>query len=294
MRAHRLVSDGVALAAREWGPEGAPTVLLVHGFPDTQALWSLLAPLLAEHHHVVSYDLRGAGESSDPVGERPYALELLAADARAVIDALAGGGPVHLVGHDWGAIQGWEFLYAPATARAIASFTCISGACFDHAGALMAERLRRPTAHGLLGSAGQLRRSWYMLALQAPWLFAPVWRALLAPRWAALLRRREGIEPTAEFPAPTLARDGANLAGLYWRTPLERLLRPRRLAPVEVPVQVIRGREDPFLSPATLEGIERFAPALTRHTIPGAHWTPRTQPRLLAELISEHVRRHPA
>jgi pimeloyl-ACP methyl ester carboxylesterase len=289
MREHRVASEGAVLAAREQGPADGPAVLLVHGFPDTQAVWSPLASRLAERHHVVSYDLRGAGASSDPSGPRPYALERLAGDARAVIDALAGGRPVHLVGHDWGAIQGWEFLYAPTTAPRIASFTSISGACFDHFGLLARERLRHPRGGSLLGTLDQLRRSWYMLALQPPGAFELAWRHVLAPRWSELLARREGVPPADDFPAPTLARDGANLVRLYRGTPLARLLAPRRREPVSVPVQVISPERDRFLSPATARGIERFAPRLTVRTVPGGHWAPRTHPEPLAELIAEHV-----
>ena len=58
-----VVGDGVRLAATEWGAPGGdrPTVLLVHGHPDTSAVWPPVVERLAEHHHVVAFLLPGAG-----------------------------------------------------------------------------------------------------------------------------------------------------------------------------------------------------------------------------------------
>ncbi len=289
MPARNVEGDGVRLAVNDYGDPQAPALLLVHGFPDTQALWGPVVERLRDRFHVITYDVRGAGGSSVPAGERPYAMEHLARDAAAVLDAVVPGERVHLVGHDWGAIQGWEFLYADATRTRWRSYTCVSGACFDHAGALLRERLRQRDLVALGHALGQMRRSWYMLVLQLPRLFTPLWRHGLAPRWGRLLALREGIAPSADFPAATIADDGAHLAGLYWRTPLERLARPRRTTPVEIPVQVIRPEGDRFLSPHTLDGIERFAPRLTRSSVPGGHWAPRSAPGRLAALIAEHA-----
>ena len=66
----RVQGDGVELAVFESGPEGAPTVVLVHGFPDTQAVWDGVAEILAERFHVVAYDVRGAGDSPGSSGAR--------------------------------------------------------------------------------------------------------------------------------------------------------------------------------------------------------------------------------
>jgi pimeloyl-ACP methyl ester carboxylesterase len=291
MRALRVQGAGVTLAVQEHGERQRPTVLLVHGFPDTHGLWSDVVAGLADRYHVVTYDLRGAGASDLPAGRREYRLGQLACDARAVMDACAPGERVHLVGHDWGAIQGWEFLYAEETAPQIASFTSISGACFDHVGLLLRARLRRPTPSQLAWSLGQLRRSWYMALCQAPGAFGLVWQRVLAARWGSMLRRLEGIEPGPDFPAPTIVSDGVNLAGLYWRTPLLRLLRPVRRTPVSVPVLVVRPIGDRFLHPHTLDNAGEFVPDLTRRTVPGGHWAPRSYPGLVAELVSEHVDR---
>lgn len=289
MSQRTVPGDGVDLAVHDHGDPAHPAMLLVHGFPDTQTLWAPVVDRLRDRFHVITYDLRGAGDSGVPTGERPYALDHLARDAAAVLDAVVPGETVHLVGHDWGAIQGWEFLYAEATRGRWRSYTCVSGASFDHAGLLLREHLRNRDLRALARAAGQMRRSWYMLALQSPTLFVPLWRRVLAPRWGRLLALREGVAPDGEFPAATIASDGAHLSGLYWRTPLERIARPRRTTAVEIPVQVIRPEHDRFLAPHTLDGLERFAPRLTRRSVPGGHWAPRSAPGPLAALIAEHA-----
>lgn len=120
------------LAVREWGDGDThrPTVVLVHGYPDTSAVWLAVAERLAARYHVVAYDVRGAGASAAPSGTEAYRLERLVEDLAAVIDATTAAAPdrpVHLVGHDWGSIQGWEAVTTEPLAGRIASFTSISG-----------------------------------------------------------------------------------------------------------------------------------------------------------------------
>lgn len=79
-----------------------PAVLLLHGFPQTHAMWHAVAPALAEHFTVVASDLRGYGASSKPAGTEAYTFRHMAADQVAVMAHL-GHAQFHLVGHDRGA-----------------------------------------------------------------------------------------------------------------------------------------------------------------------------------------------
>ena len=56
-----------------------------------------------------------------------FTLEKLTDDFLAVADAVSPDRPVHLVGHDWGSVQAWEFVTVPRTEGRIASFTSMSG-----------------------------------------------------------------------------------------------------------------------------------------------------------------------
>ncbi len=82
-----------------------PPLLLVHGFPQTHAMWHRLAPVLAGRFTLVMPDLRGYGRSSAPEGDAAHAFyskRAMAEDMIAVMDAL-GHDRFRVVGHDRGA-----------------------------------------------------------------------------------------------------------------------------------------------------------------------------------------------
>jgi haloacetate dehalogenase len=67
----RVEAEGVSINAVRGG-EGPP-VLLLHGSPQTLAMWHLVAPRLAEDYTVIATDLRGYGDSSKPEGGEDHA-----------------------------------------------------------------------------------------------------------------------------------------------------------------------------------------------------------------------------
>ena len=86
------------------GGEGSP-LLLLHGYPETHAMWHRMAPALAREYTVVCPDLRGYGDSSKPKGlpdHSNYSKRAMAQDMAEVMTRL-GHDTFHLVGHDRGA-----------------------------------------------------------------------------------------------------------------------------------------------------------------------------------------------
>src|SRR5882762_3152185 len=84
-----------------------PLIVLLHGFPEFWFGWRLqIAPLVAAGFRVVVPDTRGYNLSSKPEGFEAYAIDLLAADIRALIGEL-GAEAALLVGHDWGGSIAW-------------------------------------------------------------------------------------------------------------------------------------------------------------------------------------------
>jgi haloacetate dehalogenase len=96
--------NGQQIFAREGGTPGRPALLL-HGFPQTHALWHRVVQVLAPHYRIVVADLRGYGQSSKPESDAahtPYSKRALAADMVALMRSL-GHERFHLCGHDRGA-----------------------------------------------------------------------------------------------------------------------------------------------------------------------------------------------
>jgi haloacetate dehalogenase len=97
------VDDGVEIVAAVGGT-GAP-LLLLHGHPQTHAIWHRVAPVLAERHTVVAADLRGYGDSSKPEGAADhanYAKRVMAQDQVALMRSL-GFERFDVLAHDRGA-----------------------------------------------------------------------------------------------------------------------------------------------------------------------------------------------
>ena len=85
------------------GGNGSP-VLLLHGYPQTHAMWARIAPFLAERYTVVAADLRGYGDSSKPIctpDRTTYSFRAMAADQVALMRSL-GFERFHAIGHDRG------------------------------------------------------------------------------------------------------------------------------------------------------------------------------------------------
>ncbi|MEU9782084.1 SDR family oxidoreductase [Streptomyces phaeochromogenes] len=282
-------TGGVELCVAELGDPAQPTVMLVHGYPDSKEVWSEVAARLAGHFHVVLYDVRGHGRSSAPQPLRGgFTLEKLTDDFLAVADAVSPDRPVHLVGHDWGSVQAWEFTTVKRTEGRIASFTSMSGPSLDHFGHWIKKRVSRPTPRRVGQLLGQGAKSWYVYLLHTPVLPELAWRGPLGKQWPKILRRLEKV-PGGDYPTPSLPTDAAHGAWLYRDNVRARLRRPRADAYAHAPVQLITPLGDVFLSEKLYDELELWAPQLTRRTLPAKHWIPRTRPDQLAAWITEFV-----
>ncbi|MFD5855827.1 SDR family oxidoreductase [Streptomyces chartreusis] len=282
-------TGGVELCVAELGETGQPTVILVHGYPDSKEVWSEVAPRLADRFHVVLYDVRGHGRSTPPQPLRGgFTLEKLTDDFLAVADAVSPDRPVHLVGHDWGSVQSWEFATVKRTEGRIASFTSMSGPSLDHFGHWINQRVKRPTPRRVGQLLGQGAKSWYVYLLHTPVLPELAWRGPLGKRWPRILERVEQV-PSGDYPTPSLPTDAARGAWLYRDNVRPRLSRPRQDAYAHTPVQLITPLGDAFLSEKLYDDLEQWVPQLTRRTLSAKHWIPRTRPDQLVSWITEFV-----
>jgi len=151
-RITQLQHDGLTFDVLDEGPlDGLPVVLL-HGFPERSSSWRSVAPILhAAGVRTFALDQRGYSPGARPRRRRDYRMTRLVGDVTALIDRV--GGPVHLVGHDWGAVVGW--MVAAQRPDLLRSWTAIS---VPHPRAFLQA--------GLTSSQGL--RSWYIGFFQVP------------------------------------------------------------------------------------------------------------------------------
>jgi haloacetate dehalogenase len=130
-----------------------PPVLMLHGFPQTRAMWGALRPDLKDRFTLITSDLRGYGESSKPDGVEQNSFRPLAADQIALMRHL-GHDRFHLVGHDRGARTAHRLaLDAP---DAVLSLTLMDIAPTHHVLAALDHRVARAYYH------------WFFLSQPAP------------------------------------------------------------------------------------------------------------------------------
>lgn len=287
----RTVRNGEAeLAVFEGGDPDGPTVLLVHGWPDTHHLWRGVMEQLAPDFHVVAYDTRGMGASTGPEGDEGYRVSELASDLFAVADAVSPEAPVHVLGHDWGSVQSWEAVCSPAAVDRIASFTSISGPNLDHMAHWVRRQARSASPQSLWRLLRQGASSSYILLFVSP-AGPPVLRRLFtADRWRAFLRRTEGVEVAPEDVADSLPEDMA--AGLsYYRANVGTGMRAPRERSTSVPVLLLVPTKDPAIRDFVHDEVPRWAPDLERRDLPHGHWVALSAPGVVADETAEFVRR---
>lgn len=101
-----FTSQGLRLHYLDWGNEGAPTLVLLHGNADHARAWDWTARALADRFHVVALDLRGHGDSEwSPEGS--YVTPYHVLDLVTFLDTL-GPEPVSIVAHSFGGNLSWQ------------------------------------------------------------------------------------------------------------------------------------------------------------------------------------------
>lgn len=283
-------SDDVRLAVYEQGNPDGPTLVMVHGWPDSHVLWDGVAALLAERFRIVRYDNRGAGRSSVPKPVSAYTMSRFADDFAAVADAVAPGEPVHVLAHDWGSAAIWEYLARPTASEHVASFTSISGPSGDHVNRFVMENLRRPYRPRKFAQAvSQLFRFTYMGLFSVPVVAPLVVRAYLADALDRLLEVRDGITAEQLHRSPTYKSDAANSIKVYRANYFRTITTARRDHYVDVPVQVIVNTNDQFVRPHVYDETHRWVSRLWRRDIKSGHWAPMSHARTIARSVCELV-----
>ena len=255
-----------------------PAGLLLHGFPDSHALWRNQVPaLLDAGYRVVAPDLRGFGDSAKPSEVDAYGILSIAGDVVGILDSL-GIDRAHVVGHDWGGAIG--AVLAALSPERVASLTCLS--------------VGHPAAFAAAGWE-QREKSWYMLLFQFPGI-AERW--LAADDFANL--RNWSRHPDIDSVIAHLRDPEALTASLaVYRAilPPESLIRPSTALPrIQAPTMGIWSSEDLAITEKALTGTAAFIDAPWRYErINGiGHWAQLDAPGQVNALLLDFLTSLPA
>ncbi|WP_317625024.1 alpha/beta fold hydrolase [Rhodalgimonas zhirmunskyi] len=285
MQSHHIHLSGQPFHYLTWGSPDNPPLLLLHGFPEYSGAWDELAQRLSHRFYCIAPDQRGYGQSWAPPEVSDYTASKLVEDMAELIDALDLG-PIPLIGHDWGA----AVAYAMAITRPemITHLIIMNGV---HPG---------PFQRALAAGGAQAEASQYIHFLRRErsedFLLdddcAKLMEIFSAHMDTAWLTPEKRLAYRHEWTRPGRMRGMVNW---YRASPLQvphpgEVLDLPPLPPakftVPQPHLLIWGENDTALRPEATEGLEDYAPNLTRVAIPGAdHWLAHQQPDAIAQAI---------
>jgi pimeloyl-ACP methyl ester carboxylesterase len=278
------ISPQLTFDALTAGEDGAPLVLLLHGFAESMHCWRAQVAALADMgYRAIAPSQRGysPGARPDPREFSHYLIDRLMDDAMAIVAASGyGGARFHLVGHDWGGSIAWGL--ADRHQERLASLTILSRPhpnAFNRALQMLdgdqAQRSRHHKAF-LEPDAADV-----VLADDAKWL---------RDRLAA-----NGVPADAiEAHLAVLGNKDAMEAALAWYRARGAIRGP--LGPIRVPTLYIWGDADDTVGRVAAEGTRDFIAAPYKFKVlPGVgHFAADQAPQRVCELLLAHVGAHPA
>ncbi|MEU3998729.1 alpha/beta hydrolase [Streptomyces fungicidicus] len=281
-----LSADGARLHVEVHGPDGAPAVVLAHGWTCSTAFWAAQIRELSADHRVIAYDQRGHGRTpASPV----CSTEALADDLEAVLTATLGPGERAVIaGHSMGGMTVMAAATRPAfRAHAAAVLLCSTGSS-----RLVAESTVLPLRPGRL-------RTWLtgrVLGSRAPLgPVTPLARRILRYATMGPASAPDMVEACARIvhACPRAVRHS-------WSHVLDRLDLDDGVRQLRVPVEIVAGAADRLTPPVHARAIAAALPDCVGVTeLPGVgHMTPVEAPgqvtRRIRDLAAAHIHAAPA
>ncbi len=281
----------ISLSCRAAGPEYAPVLLFLHGFPEAAFVWDDMLEHFSRHYRCIAPNLRGYERSSKPEEVEAYRAKHLVADIAALIGQLDGRVEA-LVAHDWGGAVAWNFaVQHPKMLKRLVIINSPHPATFlrelktnpaQQAASAYMNFLSRPDAHQLL-EADDFELMWHFLLGPgemdasrpgADWLTEPM-KNQYREVWSLGLHGPVNYYRASPMKPPT--EENRSLMQLEF---------PREHVVVNVPTRVVWAEGDSALLPGLIEGLDEFIPDLTLVRIPKAsHWVIHEQPERIAQEI---------
>ncbi|MFE1461414.1 alpha/beta fold hydrolase [Streptomyces nigra] len=270
-------ADGARLHVEVHGPEGAPAVVLTHGWTCSTAFWAAQIRALAVDHRVVAYDQRGHGRSP---AAAVCSTDGLADDLEAVLKAtLAPGEKAVIAGHSMGGMTVMAAAARPAfREHAAAVLLCSTGAS-----RLVAESTVLPLRAGRL-------RTWLtgrLLGSRAP--LGPVTAAARAILKYATMG--PGSAPEMVEACARIVHACPRTVRHAWSQVLSLLDLGHGIRELTVPAAVVVGTADRLTPPVHARSLAEALPNCVGVTeLPGlGHMTPIEAPELVTGKIRELV-----
>lgn len=284
--------DRISLCCRAAGPEDAPVLLFLHGFPEAAFVWDDMLMHFGRRYRCIAPNLRGYERSSAPPEVEAYRAKHIVADIAALITQ-TGGRVAALVAHDWGGAVAWNLAaQQPQLMERLVIINSPHPATFlrdlqhdpaQQAASAYMSFLCRPDAEALL-EEDDYRRLWPFFAghhagdevahEQPDWL-TPQVQHRYREAWSHGLRGPVNYYRASPLRPPT-AND---------RAVMQVQFKPEWVT-VRVPTRVIWGEGDSALLPRLLDGLEAYVPQMTLVRVPDAsHWIVHEQPQRVAEEI---------
>ncbi|WP_141921763.1 alpha/beta fold hydrolase [Haloactinospora alba] len=252
------------------GPDDAPAVLLLHGFPQSHRCWDgVVERLNAEGYRTIAPDQRGYSPGARPSAVDDYTVSNLVGDALGILDALHVP-KAHVVGHDWGAIVAWNLAVRhPERARSLTALSVPHPAAYAWARANDADQQRRSAYIDLFRQEGKAED--VLLADNADRL-----RGVMVPPLT---------EQQAEPHLDLLREREAMTAALNWYRAMDSGYGD--LGPSTVPTTYVWSTEDLALGAAGAQRCEQHVTGPYRFVrLEGVtHWIPEQEPETVAREV---------
>ncbi|KAA0084459.1 alpha/beta fold hydrolase [Mycolicibacterium sp. P9-64] len=271
-RIREFANDGYTFPVRDEGPIDGAIVVLLHGFPQTSKSWNAVTTRLNDSgYRTLVFDQRGYTPTARPRGRFAYRISALVGDVAALVAAV--GSPVHLVGHDWGAVVAWAT--AAGRPEALETLTAVS---VPHSRAYLRSLL----------SSTQALKSYYMAMFQIPWLADTMLRRF--PKQTDRLLANSGMDAVALQQVHTdVIESGALTPAINWYRAMP-FSSAKYLQKVSVPTTYVWSTDDVALGRRCAELCQHYVTGPYRFEIvDGSHWIPEEHPDRVRDLIVDRI-----